>query len=247
MIEIQRDRLRDLRGSQGAYDRLYTHGHSDWLVKQMASRYIWLVSLLPARRGQRLLDVSCGSGALLQAAMQRGLVAYGVDISTVALQQVRTQLPDAEPVCSDAESLPFADRTFDYVTNIGSIEHYLHPERGVAEMARVLKPDGMALILLPNAYGLLGNVLHVMRHGDVFVDDQPLQRYATRAWWTRLLEDNGLVVFKTVRYERELPRTRADWAWHLRHPIKLVHALIGPLIPLNLADMFVFLCRPRIG
>ena len=112
-------------------------------------------------------------------------------------------------------------------------------------MARVLKPDGLALILVPNAYGLFGNILHVWRHGDVFVDVQPLQRYATRGWWTRLLEENGFSVVRVHRYERELPRTWADFRWHLTHPGKLLRALLGPLVPLNFTDSFVFLCARR--
>lgn len=243
MIEIHRRTMAAARDSEGAYDELYGDTFMGPSTGQIPSRYIWLVGLLRPHPGQRLLDVSCGNGFLLQAAAARGLRALGVDISSVALRQAGRRAPSAQGICSDAEALPFADGSFDLVTNIGSLEHYLHPTRSVAEMARVLKGDGLALVLVPNAYGLLGNILHVWRRGEVFVDEQPLQRYATRETWTRLLEGNGLAVTRVVRYERELPRTWGDFRWYLRRPLALLRALASPLMPLNLTNNFCFLCR----
>lgn len=245
MIEIYRDAIEAARDSQEAYDVLYTRHFTGAWTGQTPSRYLWLLSLLKARPGQTLLDVSCGNGFMLQAACEHGLRTYGLELSAVGLKEAEARAPEARRVCADAEHLPFADEAFDWVTNIGSLEHYLHPVLSVAEMARVLKPDGLALVLLPNAYGLVGNIQHVWRHGDVFVDAQPLQRYATRRAWQRLLEANGLCVARVVGYDRELPRTWPDLLYLLRRPLKLLRALLSPLIPLNLADCFVFLCRKR--
>lgn len=245
MIEIHRDQLLDVTDSEQAYDQLYTDAFSGRQTGQVVSRYLWLVSLLQARPGQSLLDVSCGNGYLLKAAAENQLGVHGLDISEVAISQAHHLAPGVPAVCGDAENIPFPDARFDYVTNIGSLEHYLHPESSVAEMARVLKPTGIALILVPNAYSLFGNIPYVWRHGDVFMDDQPLQRYATRGCWTQLLEENGLRVFKTLRYERELPRTWSDLKWQVRHPTKLLRALLSPFVPLNLTDSFVFLCNPH--
>jgi len=247
MIEIHRDAIAALRDSQDAYDALYARHFTGVWTGQTPSRYLWLLSLLKARTGQTLLDVSCGNGYMLQAAGEHGLLAFGLEISEVELAEARERAPDAALVCADAERLPFAQEAFDLVTNIGSLEHYLHPTLSVAEMARVLKPDGLALVLLPNAYGLVGNIQHVWRHGDVFVDAQPLQRYATRRAWARLLEENGLRVARVVGYDRELPRTWQDLFWLLRRPLKLLRALLSPLIPVNLADCFVFLCRKGLA
>lgn len=245
MIEINLDQIANARASQRAYDHLYSQSFSGVWTGQMHSRYIWLVHLLRSQPGQRLLDVSCGNGYLLRAAARKRLETWGLELSPVGLEQAATMVPGAALVCGDAEVLPFAPRTFDYVTNIGSVEHYIDPAASIAEMARVLKPRGTALVLVPNAYGLFGNILHVWRRGDVFVDVQPLQRYATRGWWTSLLEENGLAVQRTLRYERELPRTWADLRWHLTHPGKLLRALLGPLVPLNLTDSFIFLCTRK--
>ena len=245
MIEIRRDQLEGICDSERAYDQLYEEAFSGWSTGQVASRYLWLLGLLKARPGRRLLDVSCGNGYMLKAAAKAGLEIYGLDISPVGIQQAYQLAPSVPAVCGDAEGLPFPSNWFDYVTNIGSLEHYFHPDRGVREMARVLRPDGTALVLVPNAYSLFGNIPYVWRHGDIFVDEQPIQRYATRQRWSRLLEENGLTILQTVGYDRELPRTWPDLKWQLAHPSKLLRALISPLIPVNLADSFVFLCRPQ--
>jgi SAM-dependent methyltransferase len=146
-------------------------------------------------------------------------------------------------VQGDCEQLPFADGAFDYVANIGSLEHYLHPQRGMAELRRVLRPGGLACVLLPNVYGLFGNILYAWRHGDAFDDGQPLQRYATRRRWQAMLEAADLRIERIVAYERELPSTLPDLAWTLRRPAKLARGLLAPLVPINLANCLVFLCR----
>ena len=212
-------------------------------IRQLDSFYAWLLGLLKPEEDRRLLDVSCGEGHLLRIGAEYGLALYGVDISHAAVAIARQNTPMTGLVTGDAEDLPFLDDSFDYVTNIGSIEHYLHPEEGVKEVARVLKQTGTACILLPNSFALTWNILSVWRTGHISDDGQPIQRYATRKEWQELLEGNGLSVFNTLKYERELPRSLEDAWWYIKHPKKLLHLAISPLIPLNLANCFVFLCR----
>lgn len=113
-------------------------------------------------------------------------------------------------------------------------------------MARVLKPGGRAYILVPNTFSLLTNVWEAFRHGRTAVDDQPIQRYGARADWSTLLEDNGLRVLRTLKYERPWPYHRPDWNYYLRKPKELARLVAGPLVPLNLAFCFLFVCeRPQ--
>ena len=55
-------------------------------------------------------------------------------------------------VCGIAEALPFRDHTFDRVLCESVIDHLAHPPRALAEMRRVLKPDGRLLVGFVN-YG----------------------------------------------------------------------------------------------
>lgn len=225
--------------SKESYEDIYATNQ----IRHIVSFYQWLLDLLNTQPGKRLLDVSCGVGSLPQiAAKEKQLRAHGVDFSAVA---VRLGQQESDEVCftvGDAESLPYPDASFDYVTNIGSIEHYLHPELGVREMARILKPGGRACILLPNIFGILGNIWTALRTGRTFDDGQPLQRYAARLEWQELLEDGGLKVIRTVKYERVFPRNFEDVCWYFKHPKDLVRLFLSPLVPLNWANYFVYLC-----
>jgi SAM-dependent methyltransferase len=239
LVELRGPQVDSARDSSRGYDQLHDSGY----LRQRESFYKWLLSLLRPRTGLRLLDVSCGQGPFLQVAKEAGLQVFGIDLSSQAVGMAAVQVPGASVSLANAENLPYSSSAFDYATNIGSLEHYFHPHRAVREMARVLHPDGVAMILLPNTFGLLGNILHVWRTGDVFDDGQPLQRYGTSAQWHRLLELNGLCVTRTVKHEREFPRTWVDLRWYLRRPHKLARVLLTPLIPLHLSSFLVYLCR----
>ena len=216
-------------------------------IRQMDSFFLWILGLLNPIRGQSLLDLSCGEGQLLHIATARGVHAHGIDISDAAARIAQQATPAARLVIGNGEALPYPDNTFDAVTNLGSLEHYEHPDRGAREMARVLTPGGTACILVPNSFGLRWNVWHVWRTGDIFDDGfQPIQRYATRGQWTRLLEENGLIVRRTLGYEHERawPRTWEDGWGYLKNPRRLLSAFVlVPLIPVSMASMFVFLCE----
>jgi ubiquinone/menaquinone biosynthesis C-methylase UbiE len=220
-----------------AYDDLHGAG----VLRQRDSFYIWLLSLLEGRPGQSLLDISCGQGILLRFAQRKGLHATGLDLSPLAAASTHRTGVGSVTV-ANAERLPYADDSFDYVTNIGSLEHYFAPPQAVREMKRVLRPDGRALLLLPNTFGLLSNVLYVWRTGQVFDDGQPLQRYGTSGQWRQLLEGNGLRVEHTYKYERAWPRTWHDLSWYLLHPHRFARTMLSLVVPTNLASFLVYLC-----
>lgn len=223
-----------------AYDQIYSEDG----IRQIDSFYRWLLRLIWPLPGRRLLDVACGEGMLPHFARQLyGVEAYGIDLSLAATRIAADQGSGAFTVAG-GEHLPFADASFDYVTCIGSLEHFLDMRAGITEMARVLRPDGTACILLPNTYSIIGNVYAALKTGMSTVDSQPLQRYAARAEWAMLLEAYGLAVVRTVKYEREPPDSLADCWWYLRHPRALIRLALTPFIPLNLASCFVYLCRP---
>ncbi len=155
--------------------------------------------------------------------------------------------PEGQIAVSAGEALPFQSDLFDVVTNIGSLEHFLDPAVGAREMARVLHPGGRAYILVPNTFSLLTNVWEAFRHGHTSVDDQPIQRYGARADWVRLLENDGLQVTRTIKYERPWPYHRPDWGYYLRRPKEFIRLIAGPFVPLNLAFCFFFECRKISG
>ena len=239
MIEIRHDRMDQRDNIIDAYDQIYS---SEGILHR-DSFYTWLIELLDPNAGKNLLDISCGQGRLVYLARQMELDAFGIDFSLESLKAGYADLNSAVWSVGDGECLPVQDGTFDYVTHIGSLEHYLTPELGAKEIARVLKHDGKACILVPNAFGLVGNIRHVWKTGDVFDDGQPLQRYGTNGFWSTLLTGNGLAVNKIHGWgEIEFPRNSKDAKYFISHPKKVIRFLFSFLIPVNLTNHLVYIC-----
>jgi hypothetical protein len=121
----------------------------------------------------------------------------------------------------------------------------LHPN---GSAFRYRSGERQALELLDNgAEGALWTSAFVVEqsfNGDIVDDGQPLQRYATRVQWQRLLEQAGFDVMRVIGYEFPPPETLADWWRFARQPRgRLIPTLIWPFIPVNLASNLVFFCR----
>ncbi|MCC6627051.1 MAG: class I SAM-dependent methyltransferase [Chloroflexi bacterium] len=95
------------------------------------------------------LDVGCGSGGTLLDLVRYGARPdrlHGVDLVAADVDLARSRLPHADLRCADAAALPFADASFDLVTQVLVLSTILDPvvrERVAAEMLRVVRPDGL--------------------------------------------------------------------------------------------------------
>ena len=108
------------------------------------------------RPGHKILDVAGGSGDLAAAFSQKVAPTGEViltDINAAMLEQGRAKLVDKghgdsiKSVLTDAEKLCFADNYFDRVSISFGLRNVTQKEKALAEMARVLKPGGCAMIL----------------------------------------------------------------------------------------------------
>ncbi len=113
--------------------------------------------LLDAREGKRLLDVGCGLGddvrALAQTVGAAGS-AVGLDNSQTMIEAARKQseglaLPGSF-VQGDVHALPFADAAFDGCRAERVLIHSDDPAQVLAEMARVVRPGGMVVVIEPD-------------------------------------------------------------------------------------------------
>ena len=108
------------------------------------------------RRGQRVLDLAGGTGDIAELARRRvgsrGEVLVA-DINREMLEAGRRRMDDRGHVAAfewlqtDAETLPFEDRSFDHVTIAFGLRNVTDKAAALAEMHRVLKPGGRAHIL----------------------------------------------------------------------------------------------------
>lgn len=111
------------------------------------------VDRLPLHAGTAVLDVGCGTGAALRHAAAR--VGHGrlVGIDPVprmveiARQQCQGHPGSIRVVVGSAEDLPVGDAEFDVVMAFDSFDHWAHPQRGLAEVRRALRPGGLFAVV----------------------------------------------------------------------------------------------------
>lgn len=112
---------------------------------------------LALRSGMRLLDLGCGGGRHAYEAARRGAAVVAVDTEAAELEDVAatfsslaadTEFP-GRVVAGDAVELPFPDASFDRVIAAEVLEHLVDDAAGMAELARVLRPDGILAVTVP--------------------------------------------------------------------------------------------------
>jgi len=223
-----------------SYDRHYL---DPGRLRDSDAFYRWVLDKLSPVSTAHLLDVGCGGGHLLRHAAARGLVVRGVDISAKAVMLTQATLGKGVALIGDGERLPFPIKTFDYLTNLGSLEHFASPEQGLLEMRRVLKPGGRAALVLPNSYYLLDIIWHVWRRGYPVSHSQAIERFATFGEWRDLIETHSFRVERALKYNLCRPRSWADVCYYLRYPRKVVYFVLSPLTPFYLSYSFLYICR----
>ena len=143
------------------FDRFYARFARlyDALVRMLPFWRRWLSRAVPHIRGPRVLEVSFGTGCLLTR-YAGAVEAHGVDLNprmvAVARRNLRRAGLAADLRRGDVEALPYPDGTFDTVVDTMAFSGYPDGHRALAEMLRVLKPDGR-LVLIDVGYPTDGN------------------------------------------------------------------------------------------
>jgi ubiquinone/menaquinone biosynthesis C-methylase UbiE len=133
---------------QSAADLARAHWNQTPLFFSEEERYAiypWLYEAAEFTRhkGDRVLEVGCGTGCDLLQFAKHGAQATGVDFTPAHLELARQRVGNAAKVVEgDATALPFADASFDYVYSHGVIHHCSEPRKASQEILRVLRPGG---------------------------------------------------------------------------------------------------------
>lgn len=136
----------------GSYD-LNNRLHSLW-QDQAWRRFA--VRKADLRSTDRVLDVACGTGDLTEAFARGGAgEVVGLDFTAEMLEVARNKAPKrlgersraVSYVQGDAQTLPFADASFDVVSIAFGIRNVQHPAQALREFRRVLRPGGRLVVL----------------------------------------------------------------------------------------------------
>ncbi len=166
-----------------------------------------------------LLDVGCGTGALLEAILSAhpGARAVGIDLSPEMLGVARERLGErARLLAADAEHLPLGNEEVDLVVCVDSFHHYPDPRAALREMARVTRPDGRLVIgewrVAAPLRQLMNALLPRMPGGDVriYTCKELSELAASAGFSVRRCEPAGVRGQLLVALRRPEVRVRAE-------------------------------------
>ena len=138
-------------------------GTLEWYEQVEEHRYqvepfIHSLAQFTRHHGQVILEVGVGAGTDHLQWARAGARCYGVDMTNAAINTTQERLAmygfHSNLKQLDAELLPFPDGFFDLVYSWGVIHHSENPERIIAEIYRVLKPNGVFKGMLYGRYSL---------------------------------------------------------------------------------------------
>jgi ubiquinone/menaquinone biosynthesis C-methylase UbiE len=198
-----------------------------------------LASRLDIYTSQRVLDVACGTGEWLQAVQERGGIPFGIDLSARAIEVCKQNVPNGTFFCGPAEKLPFDDAQFDWITCLGSIEHFVDPEGALREMARVAKRDARFVLLVPNA-DFLTRRLGLYRGTN---QTAAIEDVRTLEQWQALFESAGLIIQMRWKDLHVFSRSWLLAQGLLGFPLRATQALLLALWPLRWQYQIYHLCR----
>lgn len=131
------------------------NGATPFLFNRWTAFFLSLVmakDAIPYRGGGRLLDIGCGGGSYLYRLKSWGWEAYGVEPSAAGAAQARSLGLNVHQ--GHIEEARFQDGFFDVVRLSHVLEHLTDPRGTFFEIKRVLKPDGLVYVTVPNTRSL---------------------------------------------------------------------------------------------
>lgn len=153
--------------------------------------------------GKTVLDVGCGLGNDLSRFARGGSIVTGIDLSPRAVELARTNFTqrglEGTFHVMNGEALTLSDASFDVVYCHTVLHFTPHPERMVREIHRVLKQDGLAILMIVNSKSWMNWLRFVMKV-DIDHLDSPVFRHRTIGEFRDLLEPFAAVELVPERF-----------------------------------------------
>ncbi|MDH3280198.1 MAG: class I SAM-dependent methyltransferase [Gammaproteobacteria bacterium] len=113
------------------------------------AKHAAIAAWLPDVRGKTCLDVGADNGVLSYLLRQRGGEWYSADLDARVVESIQRMVGD-RVYQFDGGRTGFADRFFDVIVIIDFLEHIDADKKFVAELRRIIKPDGMLIVNVPH-------------------------------------------------------------------------------------------------
>jgi ubiquinone/menaquinone biosynthesis C-methylase UbiE len=154
---------------------------------------------------KKVLDVATGGGHTALAFAKAGAEVTATDLTPTMLEIAKAFITSqgvdtVEFREASAEALPFEDQSFDSVTCRIAAHHFAEPKKFVTEVARVLKPDGMFL-LVDNISSTDSTLAETMNHIEKTRDPSHVWAYSIPTW-LNWLTGEGLELHHLTRFKR---------------------------------------------
>lgn len=156
------------------------------------------------RSGGAMLDIGAGVGTLVSVAGNRGFTACGIEVSPWAARFAREE-KGLDVRTGLLEEAGFPDNHFDVITINHVLEHVPQPAGTIAEIRRILKPDGLLVIGVPN----IGSIMAHLR-GRKWASLRPTEHiwHFTPATLKRLMYQGG---FRELCFESRENHPAVGW------------------------------------
>jgi SAM-dependent methyltransferase len=111
------------------------------------------------RTEDKILEIGCGIGTVVNELSKKGHDVIGIDISSEAIEYGRNKYGDIHLEVQAAETLPYEDGSFEVVLSFDLFEHIVEIDKHISEVKRMLCPGGYYLFQTPNRYS---NIIYEM-------------------------------------------------------------------------------------
>lgn len=203
MSDDQKNQVRQtFSKSKESYVTSSTHSNRsdlDQITEWLQPQQTWMV-----------LDIATGGGHVAKELSRSAGTVFATDLTKEMLQNTADHLKEntnIHYVVADAEELPFLDYQFDAVTCRIAPHHFPNPDQFIREVARVLKQEGLFL--------MIDNVAPADDDLDQFYNtfekmrDPSHSRALKISEWERLIQNNDLTIAKQTTRRKTLPYH--DW------------------------------------
>ena len=192
-------------------------------IRESSSKFVMDFYGFKECEGKMVLDVGCGPGWITVNYARKGANIFSIDLTLNAVKMAKRWLGleglKGRIAVGDAEELPFACESFDFVCSDGVLHHTPGTEKGMAEIYRLLKKGGKAVISLYHKNLLLSSpifpltkfimkILGVKTHGVKAMGrvtseelvrlydgvDNPLGKAYTKGVWENKLKEVGFII-----------------------------------------------------